>query len=160
MSHSSIEEKAGVSKLETIDTGDYDPDAGLSDEERAKIVNCLLVPIILVKTYRLISCTGQSPRPTTGFQTHSMGQCPLYLVTIRTVADLNQQLSFLSLISVLDRTNIGNAKVDGLPKDLHLTPGQYNATLSIFFVSYSVFEPLTNVLLKKWRPSVFLPIIM
>jgi hypothetical protein len=71
-----------------------------------------------------------------------------------------QQLSFLYLISFLDRTNIGNAKVDGLPKDLHLTPGQYNATLSIFFVSYSVFEPLTNVLLKKWRPSVFLPIIM
>jgi hypothetical protein len=42
MSRSSIEEKAGVSKLETIDTGDYDPDAGLSDEERAKIVNCIL----------------------------------------------------------------------------------------------------------------------
>jgi hypothetical protein len=89
-----------------------------------------------------------------------MGQCPLSLVTIRTVAYLNHQLSFLYLISFLDRTNIGNAKVDGLPKDLKLTPGQYNATLSIFFVSYSVFEPLTNVLLKKWRPSVFLPIIM
>jgi hypothetical protein len=44
MSHSPMEEKIGVSKLETIDTGDYDPDAGLSDEERAKIVNCLLSP--------------------------------------------------------------------------------------------------------------------
>jgi sugar phosphate permease len=41
-----------------------------------------------------------------------------------------------------------------------MTDGQYNASLSIFFVSYSVFEPLTNVLLKKLRPSVFLPIIM
>ena len=38
MSHSPMEEKIGVSKLETIDTGDYDPDAGLSDEERARIV--------------------------------------------------------------------------------------------------------------------------
>ncbi|CAA9964615.1 Pantothenate transporter liz1 [Pyrenophora teres f. maculata] len=69
-------------------------------------------------------------------------------------------LSFLYLISFLDRTNIGNAKVDGLQQDLQMTNGQYNASLTIFFVSYSVFEPLTNVLLKKLRPSVFLPIIM
>jgi len=41
-----------------------------------------------------------------------------------------------------------------------MTNGQYNATLSIFFVSYSVFEPLTNVLLKRLRPSIFLPLIM
>lgn len=63
-------------------------------------------------------------------------------------------------IAFLDRTNIGNAKVDGLQQDLGMTDGQYNATLTIFFVSYSVFEPLTNVLLKKMRPSVFLPLIM
>ncbi|KAF2034645.1 MFS general substrate transporter [Setomelanomma holmii] len=69
-------------------------------------------------------------------------------------------LSFLYLISFLDRTNIGNAKVDGLQQDLKMTNGQYNASLTIFFVSYSVFEPLTNVLLKRLRPSVFLPIIM
>jgi len=64
------------------------------------------------------------------------------------------------LISFLDRTNIGNAKVDGLQEDLNMTDGQYNASLTIFFVSYSVFEPLTNVLLKKLRPSIFLPLIM
>lgn len=69
-------------------------------------------------------------------------------------------LSFLYLISFLDRTNIGNAKVDGLQEDLNMTDGQYNASLTIFFVSYSVFEPLTNVLLKKLRPSIFLPLIM
>jgi len=69
-------------------------------------------------------------------------------------------LSFLYLISFLDRTNIGNAKVDGLQRDLRLTDGQYSASLTIFFVSYAVFEPLTNVLLKKLRPSIFLPIIM
>jgi sugar phosphate permease len=69
-------------------------------------------------------------------------------------------LSFLYLISFLDRTNIGNAKVDGLQEDLKMTNGQYNASLTIFFVSYSVFEPLTNVLLKKMRPSIFLPLIM
>lgn len=69
-------------------------------------------------------------------------------------------LCFLYLISFLDRTNIGNAKIDGLIDDLNMTPGQYNASLSIFFVSYALFEPLTNILLKRLRPSVFIPAIM
>lgn len=35
-----------------------------------------------------------------------------------------------------------------------MTNTQYNAALTIFFVSYAVFEPLTNVLLKRMRPSI------
>ncbi|KKK13655.1 hypothetical protein AOCH_005114 [Aspergillus ochraceoroseus] len=69
-------------------------------------------------------------------------------------------LSLLYLISFLDRTNIGNAKLAHLQHDLHMSDAQYNAALTIFFVSYSVFEPLTNVLLKRLRPSVFIPVIM
>ncbi|KAL4959355.1 major facilitator superfamily domain-containing protein [Aspergillus stella-maris] len=69
-------------------------------------------------------------------------------------------LSLLYLISFLDRTNIGNAKLVDLQEDLSMSDGQYNAALTIFFVSYSVFEPLTNVLLKRLRPSIFIPIIM
>ncbi|KAI9890492.1 MAG: hypothetical protein M1814_003976 [Vezdaea aestivalis] len=69
-------------------------------------------------------------------------------------------LSLLYLISFLDRTNIGNAKIDGLTKDLNLTDGDYLASLSIFFVSYSLAEPITNVLLKKLRPRIFIPMIM
>jgi MFS family permease len=59
-------------------------------------------------------------------------------------------------------TNIGNAKLAGLPKDLHLSSdgSQYNAALCLFFVSYALFEPLTNIMLKRFRPSVFLPAIM
>ena len=69
-------------------------------------------------------------------------------------------LCLLYLASFLDRTNIGNAKIEGLTTDLHLTDNQYLASLSIFFVSYSLFEPLTNILLKRLRPRIFLPIIM
>ena len=41
-----------------------------------------------------------------------------------------------------------------------MTSNQYNATLTIFFISYSVFEPLTNILLKRLRPSIFIPLII
>ncbi|MCJ1462724.1 hypothetical protein MMC07_001327 [Pseudocyphellaria aurata] len=98
-----------------------DPDAGLSEEEKARIDRALLWKLDL----RLIPWL-----------------CLLYL------------------ISFLDRTNIGNAKLDGLSTSLHMTPGQYNAALTIFFVSYALAEPITNILLKRLRPSVFLPIIM
>ncbi|MCJ1408702.1 hypothetical protein MMC19_002777 [Ptychographa xylographoides] len=71
-------------------------------------------------------------------------------------------LCLLYLCSFLDRTNIGNAKLDGLTTDLGLgtDTSLYNAALSIFFVSYSIFEPLTNILLKRLKPSLFLPAIM
>ncbi len=41
-----------------------------------------------------------------------------------------------------------------------MTTSQYNLTLTIFFISYSVFEPLTQILLKRLRPSIFIPSIM
>ncbi|KAK4226822.1 major facilitator superfamily domain-containing protein [Podospora fimiseda] len=69
-------------------------------------------------------------------------------------------LCFLYLLAFLDRTNIGNAKIAGLNKDLGLTTSSYNATLTIFFISYAIFEPITNIMLKRFRPSIFIPIIM
>ena len=64
------------------------------------------------------------------------------------------------LICFLDRTNIGNAKIAELPKDIPMGTQDYNLTLTIFFISYAIFEPLANILLKKLRPSIFIPIIM
>jgi hypothetical protein len=82
---------------------------------------------------------------------------------LRLKADVSltpHQLCFLYLLAFLDRTNIGNAKIAGLSEDLGMSTASYNATLTIFFVSYAIFEPLTNILLKKLRPSIFIPIIM
>lgn len=64
-----------------------------------------------------------------------------------------------SCLTSTDRLK-GNAKIQGLQKDLHMTNGQYNATLTIFFVSYALFEPLTNILLKRLRPRIFIPVTM
>lgn len=109
-----IVEDAGLANM-------HDPDAGLSDADRAAVDKKLLRKL----DFKLIPW-----------------------------------LTLLYLASFLDRTNIGNAKVDGLINDLRMTGGQYSASLSIFFVSYAGFEPLTNILLKRLRPSIFIPGIM
>lgn len=64
------------------------------------------------------------------------------------------------LLSYMDRTNIGNAKVAGMDKDLGLDSNQYSVILIVFFVTYVVFEVPSNLILSKTRPSVFLPVIM
>lgn len=45
-------------------------------------------------------------------------------------------LALLYLLSFLDRGNIGNAKIQGLPQDLRLTGPQYNWCLTVFFFTY------------------------
>lgn len=75
-------------------------------------------------------------------------------------ANIRVKLCLLYLVCFLDRTNIGNAKVAHLTDTVHMSTKAFNATLTIFFVSYALFEPLANMLLKRFRPSVFLPIIM
>ncbi|KAH6635977.1 major facilitator superfamily domain-containing protein [Chaetomium tenue] len=69
-------------------------------------------------------------------------------------------LALLYLLSFLDRGNIGNAKIEGLQEDLGLTDDQYNWCLTAFFFTYAAFEVPSNLMLKKVRPSIWLPAIM
>ncbi|KAI9676987.1 MAG: hypothetical protein M1817_006826 [Caeruleum heppii] len=69
-------------------------------------------------------------------------------------------LALLYLLSFLDRGNIGNAKIEGLVQDLNMTEPQYNWTLTVFFFTYCLFEVPSNLLLKRFRPSIWLPSIM
>ncbi|KAI1118906.1 major facilitator superfamily domain-containing protein [Nemania sp. NC0429] len=69
-------------------------------------------------------------------------------------------LALLYLLSFLDRGNIGNAKIEGLQEDLKMTSDQYNICLTVFFFSYAAFEVPSNLLLKRLRPSRWLPTIM
>ncbi|KAK0202557.1 major facilitator superfamily domain-containing protein [Desarmillaria ectypa] len=69
-------------------------------------------------------------------------------------------LSFLYLLSFLDRTSIGNAKLYHLEADLHITDSQYLLALTVFFFSYALFEVPSNVFLKRLRPSLWLSSLM
>ncbi|RDW77925.1 hypothetical protein BP5796_05777 [Coleophoma crateriformis] len=46
----------------------------------------------------------------------------------------------LYLLSYLDRSNIGNAKIAGMEKRLDLSSGDYQWLLTIFYIAYIVFE--------------------
>ena len=84
-------------------------------------------------------------------------------------------LALLYLLSFLDRGNIGNARIEGLVETLHMTGPQYNWTcnlsfqhatsansnaVTVFFFTYCLFEVPSNLLLKRLRPSIWLPSIM
>ncbi|KAF6807552.1 vitamin H transporter [Colletotrichum plurivorum] len=66
----------------------------------------------------------------------------------------------LYLLSYMDRTNIGNAKIAGMDKDLNLDSGRYSIALVVFFIGYVLFEVPSNMVLTRLRPSVWLPSIM
>ncbi|KAL2149273.1 hypothetical protein VTH82DRAFT_8621 [Thermothelomyces myriococcoides] len=68
-------------------------------------------------------------------------------------------VSLLYLFCFIDRANIGNAKIAGLEADLNLTGYDYNALLSIFYISYIVFEIPSNIACKWIGPGWFIPAI-
>ncbi|KAG7443263.1 MFS general substrate transporter [Guyanagaster necrorhizus] len=65
-------------------------------------------------------------------------------------------LSLMYLFSFLDR---GNAKLQGLTTQLNLDGNKYNIALTMYFISYCIFECPANLVLKKFRPSRWLPVI-
>lgn len=69
-------------------------------------------------------------------------------------------LFVIFLLAFLDRTNIGNARIQGLTKDLHMVGVHYNIALFIFFIPYILFEVPSNLVLKKVAPSTWLSSIM
>ncbi|KAJ3094437.1 hypothetical protein HDU96_001685 [Phlyctochytrium bullatum] len=68
----------------------------------------------------------------------------------------------LYLFSFLDRVNIGNARVIGLnprtglgqmERDLGMRGNDFNISLSVFFITYCLFEPFSNLILNRTSAS-------
>lgn len=60
-------------------------------------------------------------------------------------------------VQVTDREP-GNARLAGLEKDLGLVKNDYNALLSVFYISYILFEIPANILCKWMGPGWFIPL--
>ncbi|CRG83817.1 putative transporter C1683,12 [Talaromyces islandicus] len=66
-------------------------------------------------------------------------------------------LAFLYMLSFLDRSNIGNAKIAGLSDDLKLSSSQYEWLLTAFYITYILFEWMT--LMYKVVPArIYIPL--
>ncbi|RAH41082.1 vitamin H transporter [Aspergillus brunneoviolaceus CBS 621.78] len=63
-------------------------------------------------------------------------------------------LWFLFLVSFMDRSNIANAKIAGMAKELHLVGNEYNLAVTMFTVAYVVFGMPANLLVKKFGPRM------
>ncbi|BGP57171.1 hypothetical protein JCM8202v2_004811 [Rhodotorula sphaerocarpa] len=70
-------------------------------------------------------------------------------------------LSLLYLLSFMDRGNIGNARIEGLEKELNMNSQEFNTTLSCFFITYCLCEPLANIVMLKFfkKPSNWLGLV-
>ncbi|CAK7217072.1 hypothetical protein SCUCBS95973_003027 [Sporothrix curviconia] len=70
-------------------------------------------------------------------------------------------LALLFLCSFLDRTNVGNARLYGLEKELgmDLLDHQYDQGLAVFYATYIVSEVPSNLVLKLVTPRIWLPFL-
>lgn len=85
-----------------------------------------------------------------------------YLPTASSAQNTSNRLIVANTIirCFLDRTNIGNARLDHLEQDLKLHGLQYNDCLAVLFPFYIAAEIPSNMMMKRTRPSIWLTFIM
>ncbi|KAI1087066.1 DNA-repair protein rad2 [Rostrohypoxylon terebratum] len=65
----------------------------------------------------------------------------------------------LYTFSFLDRVNIGNARLYSMEADLGLEGNQFQVAVSIFYVTYLLFEVPSNLVLKPLTPSKYISFV-
>ncbi|TDZ10334.1 putative transporter [Colletotrichum sidae] len=66
----------------------------------------------------------------------------------------------LYLLCFLDRSNIGNARIQGMNDDINLEGYRFNWVLSVFYIVYLFVEVPSNILLKRIGPRFYLPFLV
>ncbi|KAG9513612.1 MFS general substrate transporter, partial [Aureobasidium melanogenum] len=72
-------------------------------------------------------------------------------------------LPFLSLMyffNPVDRSNLGNAKTDGIDIDLHFKGNQYSLLLLLFYIPNGLCDLPLNMLTKRFSGRIMLPALM
>ena len=81
-------------------------------------------------------------------------------IRLKTDLYLVPMLCLLLIVAFLDRTNIGNARIEGMTADLKMEASDYNIALFIFFIPYILLDIPSNIMMKRLRPSIYLSSLM
>ncbi|KAF4975740.1 hypothetical protein FZEAL_7517 [Fusarium zealandicum] len=60
------------------------------------------------------------------------------------------------LMNMMDRVNIGNARLFRMEEDLGLTGDDFQLSVSVLFITYCLFESPSNLIIKRLKPSRYL----
>ncbi|PIA98720.1 putative transporter [Cercospora beticola] len=69
-------------------------------------------------------------------------------------------VTVLYLLCFLDRANIGNARIQGMERDLNLYGVRFNWALSVFYIVYCLVEVPSNIILKRVGPRFYIPLLV
>ncbi|KAJ2966636.1 hypothetical protein NUW58_g10619 [Xylaria curta] len=65
------------------------------------------------------------------------------------------------LFAFIDRSNIGNAKIVGLPEDLGISTGTtFNVALLVFYIPYILVDVPSNWIVKHFKAGIYLPALI
>lgn len=103
-----------------VDASALSPAGSFSLEEKLRASDDNSKKMTRAEKTEAINAIVQDPRVTL----ETFAHLDLKKILLKIDLRLIPPLTALYLLSFLDRGNIGNAKIEGLSEDLHLTPGQ------------------------------------
>ncbi|KAJ5981749.1 hypothetical protein N7499_009197 [Penicillium canescens] len=65
-------------------------------------------------------------------------------------------LCLMYFFDCMDRSNLANAKTDGLEKDLHLVGNDYSLLILLFYIPFGIFNLPWNLLIKRFSGRITL----
>lgn len=69
-------------------------------------------------------------------------------------------LFLIWLWAFIDRSNIGNARIDGLTEDLGMHGTQFNVALVVFYIPYILVDVPSNWMVKYFKAGRYLPFLI
>ncbi|EKG21789.1 Major facilitator superfamily [Macrophomina phaseolina MS6] len=69
-------------------------------------------------------------------------------------------MSLMYFFNSVDRSNLGNAKTDGMDKDLGFVGEQYSLLILLFYVPNGLCDLPLNMMTKRWSGKIMLPALM
>ncbi|BCS23773.1 uncharacterized protein APUU_40217A [Aspergillus puulaauensis] len=68
-------------------------------------------------------------------------------------------VAIMYTVCQIDRVNLPNAVVAGMGKEIDLTGTNYSTIVALFFVTYTIFQPVMTVIARKIGPRIFMGFI-